>query len=116
MGDEPPDAESRDVFMRRLDESISKGAAYQQELQGTAYLGATMMMSHVEIPIMSAGSELTSRKEVREAAAGETAYTHEPLETIVELMLKVQGKDEFCRTMLRTAREEGEFEQPPKTR
>ena len=38
---------------------------------------------------MFARSELISRKEVRKAAAGETAYTYEPLETIVELILKV---------------------------
>jgi hypothetical protein len=65
---------------------------------------------------VSARSELISRKEVREAAIGETAYTHEPLETIVELLLRIQGKDKFCRSILKRAREDSEFEQPPKTR
>ena len=47
------------------------------------------MISYIKIPIMFARSELISRKEVREAAIEETAYTYKPLETIVELILKV---------------------------
>ena len=34
-------------------------------------------------------SGLISRREVRKATIGETIYTYKPLETIVELILKV---------------------------
>ena len=48
-----------------------------------------IIISYIKIPVESARGELISYKEVYKAAIGETIYTYEPLETIVELILKV---------------------------